>query len=184
MTTPPPHKTEQVFRRYETHISTILTAWPHPSVFEPGNYSVETLCCGIRRAIASLIEFRWPTSIDISRLTTLEVVVSTTKTPGQVWCGPRNYRSGASPLERVSLTATPHNAQFIDAKVEQIVPKVNLVDPPADLVAAIIVMHGHRLLQEPSTIRFTNGETVVAEVNGKAYDVFVEETEKGTFTIL
>ena len=65
---PPPHRNEKVFRSYEPHIFQLLLNWPEPTTFRPTSVATSTFTARLRDSIASIIEFQWPTSIDVERL--------------------------------------------------------------------------------------------------------------------
>jgi len=62
--------TERSFRKYESIIKTILTAWPQVSVLDPEQIglSKETLSARLRDALRSLAEYGWPTDWDSSSI--------------------------------------------------------------------------------------------------------------------
>lgn len=65
---PPPHKAEKVFREYEGHIHTILRNYPANTRFLPERVAATTFSARLRDAINSVIEYNWPTSVEVGRL--------------------------------------------------------------------------------------------------------------------
>src|SRR5690606_32357391 len=64
----PPHKSEKMFRRYEPHIHTLLNNWPASTCFFPSGFALTTFSCRLRDSINSVLEYNWPTALDLTLL--------------------------------------------------------------------------------------------------------------------
>ena len=85
-----PHRfNEQSFRRYEPFIKRVMEDWPSVLTFDVRPIATCTFACRLRDAMRSLVQFRWPTSIDLEKFIKLqpEVCVSE-RINGQVLVGP------------------------------------------------------------------------------------------------
>jgi len=156
-------------------IATIVEKWPTLVAFDPTPLSVETFSCRLRDAIRSHRQNQWPsTFVPLAKFLQIvdEITVSTSHTTGKVVVGP----------EELLRKAVPLSTEAFVPELEQVVPVVHLTDPPEELWQAVLVMHHHRILTEPSRIDFT----VVPENFGSEvakYDV--EWSRDGSsFTIL
>jgi hypothetical protein len=167
-----PHRfREASFRRYEHAIDTVVTLWPKVIVINPAPLALETYAARFRDSCRSLLDNQWETCIDMSRFFIIadDIVVSLTANPGSVTIGPEDR------LAKLVPAGTP----IEDDAAQQFIPKINLVDPPEDLIRAILVLHHHRILTEPSAIR-TTFDVITASID---YDIAVENNEN-TYTIL
>ena len=165
-------ESERHFRRYESFVKQIVLNWPQVTVFTPTPpiASTETLSSRIRMAIKSLRDHQWAIDWGYDKFIQCcdEIVVSLTVQQGKVVCGPFDLVRKATPL------GTP-----IACVDTQLVPKIDLINPPEELIHAIVVFHHHRLLTEPS--RITTQKNM--EVWIRRYDVSVNK-EGDTYTIL
>lgn len=155
MTTSPKEpylKSERHFRLYEHYVKTIVDSWPQQSIFTPSApvASTETLASRIRICIGALLDNiqdndeLWQVSFSVTKFIQIadQIVVSNTAIPGRVVCGPRD----------VLRRRTPLGVQ-VEPTITQVIPRVNLVAcDNKELIHAIVVLHHHRLLSEPSTI--------------------------------
>lgn len=175
-------QSEKHFRRYESYIAEVVNRWPGPVHFEPKPpvSSVETLSSRIRICIAALERSlargeRWTVegfSLDRFAEINAFIVTSTSIKPGWVTCG-----HGANIKENLEV-------RTVDPVVEQVIPKVNLKDPPTELITAILTLHHYRLLCEPSVIELVEDKDVKFIENfGKTFDIAVER-DGNKFTIL
>ena len=166
-------KSERHFRRYESFLRTITENWPAVSIFTPQApiLSTETLSSRIRIARESLRNNQWDITWNLAKFIQIcdEIVVSTTANEGKVTCGPYDLIRKATPLTLPVET--------IDAGITT---KINLVDPPFNLIEAVLVMHHHQLFIEPSVIT-TKGLDV--KMLGEMYDVSITK-EGDVYTIL
>jgi len=170
---------ERHFRRYEQYIKTIVDSWPRSVTFtpQPPVCSVETLASRIRICIkafrdnmqSSLVEWKVSFSSAIFLQICDEIVVSTTAQPGKVVCGPAALVRKTVPL-----------GVAVEPIVTQTIPKVNLVDPPTDLIRAILVLHHHKFLSEPSTIHTKQPIEPLAD----GLDVAIDLIEPNVYTVL
>jgi hypothetical protein len=170
MTELPYLQSERHFHLYEDYIAKIVTNWPQLTVFPKERLSVETLSTRIRICMKSLVDNQWATKIPFDKFIQIEddIVVSTTANPGCVTCGPYDLVRKKVPL-----------GSQVEPSVTQLMPKVNLIDPPEDLIKAVVVLHHHRLLMEPSVIKTTKPILYLQEL----YDVVIQDAD-GTYTIL
>jgi len=185
-------QSERHFRRYETFLWHIVNEWPRMVDFQPTPpiASVETLASRIRICIRALRaniqsnEAQWKTAIPAAKFLQIcdEIVVSVTAKPGYVVCGPYDAVRRRTPLgvrvpENDNELSHPVNA---DPDLCQIIPKVHLENPSNELIHAVIILHHHKLLTEPSVI-ISHGNV---EEMCKPYDVACEKENETTFTIL
>lgn len=170
-------QSERHFKLYENYIFRIVNNWPNITTFkpEPPHSSVETLSTRIRMCMKSLRNNQWDTMIPFGKFIQIvdEIVVSTAANPGCVTCGPMDSLRKKVPL------GTP-----VETEITQVVPLVNLTNPEQDLLKAVLVLHHHRLLSEPSKVRITTptGQSYLTTM-AQIYDVSVEQ-EGEEFTIL
>jgi hypothetical protein len=145
-------QSERHFRKYEKYIQQIVESWPNVIVFTPTPpvASVETLSSRIRITIDSLRNNHWGVDWDFSKFFQIcdEIYVSLKTNPGRVTCGPETSVRGLSPIGR----KLEFELQAVSS-THQPVPKINLINPSNELILAVVIMHHHRLLVEPSTIQ-------------------------------
>ncbi|MDE2105431.1 MAG: hypothetical protein KGL39_49850 [Patescibacteria group bacterium] len=143
---------EQHFRRYEPYIVEIIKRWPVVVSFtpKPPHASVETLSTRIRICCEALrvnIHSSQPLWIDAQLAQKFleiddDITVSLSAEPGKVVVGPRSSVIKMTPIK---------------ADIEPAIPAINtapiqLTNPPADVINAIMVLHHHQVLVEPTTI--------------------------------
>lgn len=171
-------QSERHFRRYEPYIAEIVRAWPQLAILEPKPpiSSVETLASRVRICIKALRdnfksdESSWDFS-NPSKFIQIcdEIVTSTTAIPGRVVCGPEDLVRKQVPL-----------GVQVQPEITQVIPKVQLMNcTDLELIKAVIVLHHHKLLCEPSIVQTTLAVDRLAE----SYDVAVEKNGD-MFTIL
>ena len=167
-------QTERHFRRYEAYLREITEKWPQLSVFTPAPpvASTETLSSRIRIAIKSLRNNQWDTTWAGTKFVQIcdEIVVSTTAQLGKVVCGPFDLVRKQVPLGQI---ITPYDSTTVD------LVKINLINPDDELLHAVIVLHHHQLLIEPSTITTTQDLRALEQ----KYDISVQKDED-VYTIL
>jgi hypothetical protein len=101
-----------------------------------------------------------------------EVVVSTNAQPGKVVCGPYDLVRKLTPLNKVMWP------QDVDHGVEDSV-KINLINPSEELIHAVVILHHHQLLLQPSTIQ------TMVDVKSLEQEYDISVTKDGdTYTIL
>jgi len=168
-------ESERHFRKYEYYIKTIVDKWPQLCVFTPVApvASVETLSTRIRIAIKSLRANQWTvTDFNFAKFIQIcdEITVSTRANPGKVTCGPEDLVRKAVPLGvKVEEQELPPSPSI----------RINLINPSDDLITAVMVLHHHQLLIEPSTIKCDADLRTYQEL----YDVSVTK-EGDVYTIL
>lgn len=169
-------QTERHFRLYERYLRELTERWPQLSVFtpQPPVASTETLSTRIRIAIKSLRNNQWPIAWNMVKFIQIcdEVVVSTNAQPGKVVCGPYDLVRKLTPPNKVM------RAQDVDHDIEDLA-KINLVNPSEELIHAVVVLHHHQLLLQPSTIQTTFD---IKSLEQK-YDISVTK-DGDTYTIL
>lgn len=173
-------KSEAHYQRYAGYIDQIVSGWPGPVALKPKPpvASVETLASRLRICISALRDAitdgeHWKLNFTEPHFSMIcdSIVTSTTFTPGMVVCG-----SSSVLKEKTKITR-------IDPVIEQIVPKVNLHHPDGELIKAIMVLHHHRLLTEPSTIEANADGANFIDHFSRYYDIAVER-DGDKFTIL
>lgn len=172
---------ERHFRLYESYLRRIVDAWPTVVTFEPVKpvASVATLETRIRICKNALkVELSGPKptwdlgDFPVAKFLQIvdEIVVSSNVEPSKVACGPEDMLQKRAPIN------------FSPAEVQdQVIPRIELVNPSLDLVVAVVVLHHYRLLSEPSTIK--TGFDINSIITEKQYDVAIEK-EGDVYTIL
>jgi len=176
---------ERHFRLYEDYLNVIVDSWPKPVHFtpKPPVNSTETLSSRIRLVKDALRkniqgnEPLWKTKINVAKFMQIvdEIVVATSAQEGKVSCGPAD-------MIRRDPSHSPSFVQQAQAQ-EVVEQKIDVLDPDEKLVEAICRLHHHRLLLEPSVVRFANIKDEVFTVNilralkGSEFDVSVEEVQ-------
>lgn len=162
------------FHLYEDHLLRIVMNWPQLSIWKPLDHGVtpEALAFHLRQAISALSEHHYDSKVPFAKFIQIcdDIVVSTTAVPGGVVCGPADIVRKRNPL------GTP-----VEIDVAQLVPKLHLVDPDNDLTKAVIVMHHHRLLSEPTVIETACPQYLLAMV--QLYDVTLTPSAPYKFTL-
>lgn len=171
-------QSERHFRRYEPYIEEIVRQWPLPCIFtpKPPVCSIETLASRLRICIKALDsniasgDRMWDVGFPVNKFVQIsdEITVSTTAMPGKVVVGPMKSIRKLTPL-----------GVQVEPEITQVIPKVHLVEPSDELIKAVIVLHHHRLLTEPSVIQVTarnmnweaEGYDVAIEKNGDTYTI-------------
>ena len=160
----PPHKSEKQFRRYELHIASLLSGWPHPLVIDPAPLSASTFSARMRAAIASILEFGWTTTIDVdilrARRTELEIGVNA---EGLVVCGKKGATKALALAGKV--TEALRDSNFV-ATVDK---------PDAPTVHALAFLLSRKVLS--GAAKFTNLEPAIRTQVASQYDVaFADES--------
>ena len=164
-------ESERHFRRYERYLEVIVNMWPMVAVFtpEPPVASVETLSSRIRIARDSLRNNQWQVRLNMAKFMQIcdEITVSTNAQPGKVVCGPADLLRKMVPL---GTKVTSVNETGVPATHEHNFPAtIKLVNPSQELIHAVIILHHHQLLIEPTTIQCIDDVVKLAE----NYDVSV-----------
>lgn len=158
---------ERHFRRYEPSIAVIVRQWPMVTVLDPSPLALETFSCRLRDAIKSMRDNQW-SSKDISTMKFVQIVdeitISTVAHPGKVSVGPYDVLRKLVPVGK-PIEPNPES-------LGQAVPIINLVDPDKELIEAVLVLHHHRILVEPSVLT-TKRFDVVEE--SSRFDIVVEK---------
>jgi hypothetical protein len=146
---------ERHFRNNEDYLRIIVDTFPLLSVFVPPPTITQPdiLARNIRYAARSLLTNQWPTSsINFAKFLQIwdDVSVSTTVHKGKVTCGPQEKLR-----ELMAKNENPKQEVDVDEGPTQIVPKIRLIDPPLDLLQAVLTLHHYRYLTEPSEIQTT-----------------------------
>ena len=187
--TTPYIKSERHFKLYEPYIIDVVTAWPSLVIFtpKPPHASIETLSTRIRiciRALRDAIQRNsgWTHNINEAKFLQCcdEITVSTSVVPGKVVCGPYDLVCKKTPQGQPVAETVSGSVQD---RVE-FMPAINVVDPSVELVNALLVMHHHRLLLNPSTVQFTTSSEL-QRVDVGMYDVAIDhDVTTNTFTII
>jgi hypothetical protein len=169
---------ERHFRRHESHLRRITAAYPTQVIFESTAIQPDVLARNIRYAAKSLLQFQWPTDINLAKFFQIwdDVMVSPSVSPNAVVAAPE-------PIIRQMALSAHTDPKVIEGGPEQLVPKIHLTDPNLDLIKAVVVFHHFRYLTEPSVI-VTNLDL---SSFGESYDIALSvttENSRNTYTIL
>lgn len=158
-------------RKYETQIARIVEQFPHVVVFHPEN--VETFSCRLRDAIRSFRENKWPTTIDLERLTSIRlqvvirarVVLAGSKEEIGNWTGETPTRDILPP---------PQSS-----------PQGVITNPDERALESLMELHHQRILTTPTLVRIDSRPFDKAHWEAR-YDVSIEpvEGEQNSYKIL
>ena len=168
---PPYHKSERMFRRYEEHIQKVVFDYPKACNFDPSPLSIETFKCRFRDAAASLIEYNWTTSIDISRLVEIRKTWAVGESAGLVIVCPENQLQELKKAGR----AVEGNPQGRD----KFAFMLDAPEPP--VLLATVILLDQKLLKNPVHVKNINRETL--QKLSEKYDIGVSDDATG-FIIL
>lgn len=158
-----PHRLrESSFRRYEQAIHSIVESWPSVVILDPGPLSNETYSARLRDAIQSLLQYNWPTSIDVHKLRKLRHEIVVSNRDGTIVAGPR------------------HNARPPLQPVVQSAQTLSLTNPTSSSIEEVC-----RALSErrSAPVNLKGNVLPTLQRMEKLYDIsFVEEPD-GSFTV-
>lgn len=164
-----------MFRKYEKHIFSIVHNWPQPTFFFPDNLATTTFSCRLRDAIASVLEYGWPSPLDVSRLKQIKsegLEVSIQAEPPAVVAGPRKTRT--TEAEAVSETSAPR---------DELRTYACEVDNPARAVAhSLAILYSKGVLTQPAKITNLDPNTLNEIKN--TYGESIGLTQEGNTIIM
>lgn len=139
----PPHLSEKNFRRYERVILQAVMAWPAPIRITPHQLAPTTYMARLRDALRSYELYRWPCGIP-DGMEELIPKMRVWPSGQQVLLGPRQP------------TGPSHDVEEEVEEVPLDVPTRGrlIVNPSEDVVKAIVLLHGLRILTDPT--KFTS----------------------------
>jgi hypothetical protein len=163
---------ERHFRLYEDHIKCIVQAWPQIVTFDlkPPVLSPDTLASRLRICIKSLRNHQWTVSWDFAKFIQIcdEIVISVSARPGKVVCGPYDI------IRKIVPLTSP-----VESVTTGVITPINIANPNEDVIHAILLLHHHQLLIEPSTIT----SSIDLQVFNDRYDVSITK-DGNVYTIL
>ena len=168
MTQIPYHKSERMFRRYEEHIFRIVKEFPTAVSFDPHPHSSETFMCRLRDSISSLLEFNWPTPIDVKRLSDIRPQFIIVNEQGMVVAKPKWHK----PLSLVG--------KLDEVKVE-LDFMFELDKPRQEVFFAAVILVANKVINKP--IKLKNVPQVWINDALDRYDVGISDSSAG-FQIL
>lgn len=167
MTDIPWHKNEKMFRRYEPHIQAFLSRWPQATAFDPAPLSHVTFRCRFRDAVASLLEFNWPTCLDVAVLRDIWPKVELRVVNNEVVVGQRSAQS-LSPVGSVGhlSTQTPTDKFAL-----------TLDNPEPTIVFAIAILLDRKVMTQP--VKLKNIPQDLLQQVADRFDVGISQTPDG-----
>lgn len=108
MSTTIPHRfSERSFRRYESDIAQISAAYPGLITLSPGDLSIETYTHRLRDAIRGVLEYHYPTTIDLAKLAKQDICVRVVH--GEIQAGSRKELAKALSRQQTALPSIVEN---------------------------------------------------------------------------
>lgn len=161
----PFHKSERMFRRYEQHIFQFTIHYPKVIGFDPMPLACTTFSCRLRDAIASVLEYNWPTCLDVARLREIWPLSSVRVGPdGFVYIGPNDVK------EAGPLSAAGH--QIDVNKKDDFAFDVD--NPPLSVLIAFCVLLENKVLKRP--VRVRNVARATMTQLSEKFDVGISES--------
>lgn len=160
---------EKAFRFYEPLIAKIVETYPKPLTIDPMSYGrrLGTFENRLRDAIRSLRDNRWPTTVDMVKLSNSQIVVSVAKS-GKVIIGSRDsVKDSPETLPAIVATST----------AEPLVITADFSPTEAHLVARLA---HERALCRPIQVYIADS---LAEELEASYDVYLEHNNDGSYTL-
>lgn len=168
---PPAHLAEEVFRRYEKNIFSIVSRYPNKTTFDPRPFSAITFSARLRDAIRSHCIYKWPSAVDPASLAAIRPKIIVIKDEaGMVVIKERDKPSTLS-SELVDQYADNPNRTIT-------------IDSPKDMdIWSCAWLLGRRILTGP--IRFINAnKKAIDEVRNSGYDIVLTHDEATNTTTI
>jgi hypothetical protein len=156
----PPHLipsrlAQSVFLRYEPYIKDYMASWPIACDYKPENLNVESFAKALRNAIRSVLQFQWPTDIDLPLLASRWSATAISCYPTGVRIGPRETARSLPEVKKTALTY----AFTVDCADDL-------------LVKAAVVIASRDVLEQP-VLLVGNPQTALDYIAKNSYDVNV-----------
>lgn len=159
--------TEKSFRRWESVIYKVVTAYPKAVRVNPGDFSPNTCMARIRDAMRSVVDYNWPTPIDVERLKEIRPHISVKlSSDGFVVIEPKSQ----SVLPSVAPSEVEGDVRFSVDKPEKL-----------ELHSICLLLHRRRPIGPVAVRGLTYHE--VMEV-AKQYDITVIDEKDGRIVVL
>lgn len=166
----PYHKSEKMFRRYEQHIASVLQHWPEPVSFDAKPLSVTTFSCRFRDAITSVLEYNWPTSLDLERLRALRDEFEVCVVAGMVMVRKKGLGKAMATVGKLDEVLTHDDFIFT----------LNNPEPAVLFAAAILV--DRKVITRP--IKIKNTPRSLLDQVTERFDVGISDDVHGYYVML